>query len=660
LKSDFNNTITELLQYDAVGGASSKAIVRTQWFDEDSSTWTDFEDVEGRTLELSSINQRYLSYSFMPPVKRMSLTLNNFGQVYSTGSGDEKASILKKNLLIRCWSGFELTAAQEFDAVSDFDNNTKKVHVKKIGSKLFSDIASYTGTVTDAAELSLYGGTTYGATTYSPLGYYQKLETLINGEQTFSIVKINANSSNFDFKYRVSPFADFSGSVWSTFSDIVSGLNTKNISAGINDDYLEYLIRFKAPQWGTADFISTVTLTKADKQFLFKRGIFVADEPQFSNTKVTVQARDYLKKALETEINMPDMSSTTNIGTAVSFVLDRCNIPYDVSNWDLTSTTITVNGTLHEQLNNKSGWKILDLLMDAQNAGNDDWRLKTEEDGGMSLKKVPTDREADWSAHYFFNIENVNKNFDSDKQLQRVTMMNKDFIVDPEARLKTVSGTAGSTLHVTYGTTAVYVRYTDTLGAILTETDRSNTAIDFSMNSGDAYDIELFGCTPKNALTDEIFAERGNAQNIIKNDGSTYKRVNVFMDQAMAEDFTDFIIGLNGDPKKKVTLSMVSNPLIELNDNIVVFDLYTYTDDIYNLQSIREAWNDPSLKDTWILQDRGINLDPFIWDRNGLFSGVNDLKYDVGLVWDQDIDINATADSQDYDFLKSINMVGGI
>jgi hypothetical protein len=329
-------------------------------------------------------------------------------------------------------------------------------------------------------------------------------------------------------------------------------------------------------------------------------------------------------------------------------------VPYDVANWDLTGTTVTINSTLAEALNNKSGWQVLDLLMDAQNAGDDDWRLITEEDGSISLKKVPTAREADWNAHYFFNIERVNKNFDSDKQLQRVTVANKDFIVDEESSLKSISGTASSTLHITYGTSAIYVRYTDTLGAIVSETDRSNTAIDFSMNSGDAYDIEVFGCTPKNVITDEVWAESGNSDNVIKNDGATYKRVNPFLTQPQSEALADYMISLNGDPKKKVTVSFVSNPLIELNDNIVVYDLYTFTDDIYNLEKITESWKEPVLKDTWVLSDRGIQLFPFRWDRNGVNEGVNDLNYDIGLVWDQDLDINATADSVDYSDTKEI------
>jgi hypothetical protein len=122
----------------------------------------------------------------------------------------------------------------------------------------------------------------------------------------------------------------------------------------------------------------------------------------------------------------------------------------------------------------------------------------------------------------------------------------------------------------------------------------------------------------------------------------------------MADAWCDYMIERNADPRKKITLSMVSNPFLELNDKITVFDLYTYSDDIYHLQSIRETWREPVLKDTLILEDAGIDIGNYAWDRNGVNSGVSDFKYDIGLVWDQDIDINST-DTQDYSYQKSIN-----
>ena len=99
---------------------------------------------------------------------------------------------------------------------------------------------------------------------------------------------------------------------------------------------------------------------------------------------------------------------------------------------------------------------------------------------------------------------------------------------------------------------------------------------------------------------------------------------------------------------------MVSNPYLELNDKVVVYDKYTYTDDLFILSEIKEDWREPALKDTLVFKDSGLVLDPFIWDRNGIEPGINDIGYDRGFVWDQALPINATADDQNYDFLKAI------
>ncbi len=644
MKTNFSNTVRELMQYDVIGGASSKANVRTEWYDEVNSTWVVFEDIESRELEFSNKNKRYQSYSFLPPATKIDFVLNNFEQIYSTGSGNPKASILKKNLLVRAWSGFELTSGQTFDSVDDFATNTKFVHVQKTGSKLFSDISSYAGTVGNGLGLNLFGEDVYGGTLYSPLGYYLKRESITNIEQEFLRATSIVSSNQFDFFYRTSPIATFGSAGWRFFG-LNTGTNIINLNADLDDNFIEYGVRFKNPNWSNVDYVSTTTLTKTDNVFVLNRGTFVLDEPDFEDTKVKCSGRNYLKKALETKINMPDLSGGENIGTAISFVLDRCNIPYDRDNWDSTGTAVTVDGTIGTALNNISGWQSLDLLMDSLNAGNDDWRLKFEEDGGLSLKIIPTDREADWTAHYNFNIENISKDFDSDKQLQRITAVNKNFIVNKETLLASYSGTATSK-HLSYSS-AIYVRYTDANDVILSEDDRTNTAIDFSM-SGSTADIKVYGCTPRNAITNELWSELGNSDNIKSNNGSTYKKTNPFMNQAQLKSWTEYMISVNADPQKKVTLSMVSNPFLELNDKIVVFDLYTYTDDIYNLQSIKETWNDPVLKDVLTLEDSGVAIGAFTWDRNGIFSGLNDLTYDTGLVWDQDLTIGGS-DSRVYE-----------
>ena len=586
-----------------------------------------------------------MSYSFVPPSKEINFGLNNFGQVYSTGSGDAKASILKKNLLVRAWSGYELTSGVEYSESDDFITNVKFVHSQLDGGVVKLDSDSYTGTVSSDILSPLYDSTTYDATTYSYPAYYHKKFTTSNDEISSRKISASVSSNKFELSWKRP-----SGS-WQDWTVLNTGANEVDMTSDPTDDYVECAIRFKSNTWNTADYISTLGITTEDRVFLFKKGTFVLDEPTFNDTSVMCKGRDYLKKALETEINLPTYTSA-KVGTVASDILDRCNVPYTLANWATLSDTITIDGTIAEQLNNITGWKALDYLMDVANGNDAEYRLKTEENGGLSIKKIPLDSIADYSIHYKYNIENVKKNYNAEKQLQRITVMNKNVTVKAEELLKSYAGTA-STLHATYGSACLFVRYEDDNSAITSETARTNTAIDFAM-SGTTADIKVYGCKPRNAITNEIWAEKGNSANMLNNDGTTYKKVNPFMTQALANSYAEYMIDLYADPKKEIELTMVSNPYLELQDDCVVFDRYTYSDDIYGLQSITENFNDPSLKDTLILADRGVDLAPFVWDRNGLTAGVNDLHYGYGFVWDQDLDVNATADNTDYSYLKKV------
>jgi hypothetical protein len=660
LKSGLTNTISNLV-LDQVDGAVSKPAIKTEYYSDTQSTWKSFDtrDIESRTLNLENQNNRYQVHSFLPPAKTINLLLNNFDQQYSTGSGNPKATILKKNLLIRAWSGYDVgTASSQSTINDDFTSHNKFFHTQLLGGKVYNDSATESGnTFATASGITSYGGT-LGGGSYSPEGYYIKRFNLPLPQAAEPLkMQLAVSDNNMKFKYRVSQYEDMAGGVWSTFSSMATGTNTKTLAAGVNDNYIQYLVSWHSGSWNTATCLNTATLFYEDNETLFKQGVFITDEPKFGE-KVNITGRDYLRKALETQINLPTITGNA-IGTVIERVLDRTGIPYDVSNWDITSTTVTLDGTAVSSLNNQSGYKVLDKLMDALNAGNDDWQFQFNDLGQGQLKKIPTATEADDIIHYHFNIENISKDFDSDKQLQRVTAVNKDIIVNAESTLGNFTGTtSGTSLSLTY-TDALYVRYSDANDIILSETARGNTGVSFSVNSGVAYDINVFGCTPKNAITSEIWAERGNSNNIKLNDGDTFKNVNPFFNQTMAGEYSDYIIGKFGDPALRVQLTQFANPLIELNDNLLVFDKDTFSDTIMGLRAINESWSNPGYMQNLTLIDKGVAFGISRWDRNGIpaginnVSGINDIVW-ASLVWDYDLGPTATSDPDSYENTKKV------
>jgi hypothetical protein len=644
LSDKINNAVLTQLN-----GSSCSQVARTEYFDSLSSTWKEFDpnDVESRTTSLSTKNDRYQVTSFLPPAKKMTLVLNNFDQQYNTGIAGPKSNIVKKNLLIRASSGYDLTfIATTGEVNDDFTARTKFVHTQLDSGCIKSDVSQFFGTYDTAAFTNHYDSTTYDSETYTGLGYYKKtfqLPSLASLQQPTQIDLYSATNRH-RFKYKVSQYSDFFGSEWSTFSSIATGVNSKYLTADYNDNYIQYMMTYDANTYRDNDMLCTATLFYNDKTSISKKGVYIIDDPVFSE-KVNITGRDYLRKGLETEINIPPFTTATNISTLISRVLDRCSIPYDISEWDSTGTTALVSADNHNTFNNITGYKALDYFMDYLNAGDDDWQFQFGQDGNAILKNVVSKEELDHVVLANINVlGNATKSTDSDKQIQRVTALNKNITVNAEATLAIYTGTTdtSTSFHATYSSAALYVRYEDDNGVILSEDARGNTGITFSTRVSKPYTIRIFGCTPKNAITDEVWSERGNSDNILNNDGNTYKKTNILFTQTACDDYTDYVIAKFGQPASKVSYTQWANPFMNINDNCFFYDTDTSTNNILNVVSIKESWNPPALNEMVELIDTGDVLTGVSWDRNGVLVGINDLKYDSGVIWDMDVPFSQT------------------
>lgn len=642
MPSPSNNKVNQAI-LSQIDGSSCRQRTKTEYYSDAAATWKEFDptDIESRSISLSTKNDRYQVQSFLPPAKTISLSLNNFNQQYNTGAGDPKSSILKKNLLIRAWSGYDLTfIATTGNFNDDFIDRTKFVHTKLVSGTVTPIVTDFTGTYDTAAFLNVYDGNTYDTNTYTGLGYYKKTLTLpsLSSKQKPTKLVLNTSTNRHQFKYKVSPYSDFFGAAWSTFSNIATGSNTKLLDANYDANYIQYLLTYDASTFSNAFSLNTATLYYDDKTYLQQKGLFIIDDPVLGE-KVSIKGRDYFKKALETEINMPPFTSPVLVTTLMTKALDRCNIPYDITEWDSSATTATMLAADHSTLNNISGYKMMDLLMDYMNAGSDNWQFQFSDGGNALLKNVPNRSVIDFVVNANINIlGNASKSTDSDKQVQRVTMTNKNIVVNAESTLATYTGTTTNPglLYATYSSASLYVRYEDDNDVILTEYYRSNTAVRFTTKNTQPYTIRIYGCTAKNAITDEVYAERGNSDNIISNSGSTYKKTNSLFTQTACDKFVDYVITTFGEPQKTAKYSQWSNPFMVINDNVSFFDKDTSSNSIFNITGINESWNPPALNESVSLQDTGLSLTGLTWDMNGMSAGIDDLRMDSGFVYDQD------------------------
>ena len=311
-----SNTIGDYI-VDQIDGAISSPIIKTEYYSDTQSTWKTIasEFIENRTINSSSQNDRYQVQSFVPPVKTLDLILNNFDQGWNDDGA--RAGIIAKNRLIRCWSGLNMPVGTDTTLTDDFATDTKFVETVKSGSTVIAQYSGYSGTISTASEFgySTYGSSaTYGSALYGQLGYYQKMFTIPEAEENeASHIKLNVSSNKFSFKYRVGSDSAFIGSTWYEYRALASGVNSLGLTADNNQNFVQYIVRFDGNTYG-ADILNSAELHYKDRSELFKQGTFILDQPKF-NEKVNCQGRDYLRKALETEINMP---SVTNEGMFIS------------------------------------------------------------------------------------------------------------------------------------------------------------------------------------------------------------------------------------------------------------------------------------------------------------------------------------------------------
>jgi len=290
MKGGVSNTISEVIQYDHVSGPVSKPVIKTEYFNDSTGTFVEFEnDIESRSLSISNENEQYQVYSFMPPVKTLNLSINNFGQKYSAGNtASEFNDVLKKNTLIRAWSGYELTfAAQSLTMNDDYTTRAKFVHTQLLSGNVCSDITSYTGTVSPFAELGvLLSAGSLGATTYAFPGYYHKRMRLTGSQSIRPTEATLITSSNeLKFKYRTGRNLNMLGSDFSTYTTLATGSNAISLNSKIGDKFIEYFVRFENTAWSTSVCVNTVSIAYNDNAQFFKQGTFITDDPKLTDAK---------------------------------------------------------------------------------------------------------------------------------------------------------------------------------------------------------------------------------------------------------------------------------------------------------------------------------------------------------------------------------------
>jgi hypothetical protein len=295
------------------------------------------------------------------------------------------------------------------------------------------------------------------------------------------------------------------------------------------------------------------------------------------------------------------------------------------------------------------------------------------DDGYLELILKPdTATSADYVMDYRSNIFSLSKGYTSNNLLQRMTIMQKDHTVGAETQLDTDTFTTAGSKTLSWGSESIYKRLVveynaSSADATVTVTAVTNTSITMTV-AGTTLDVDVtaygdsLNSTPppcgewlvnNNHVISK--AKQFTAGLQLRN-GFTNKITNVFVpDDATAATIASVYGDEFGNRRFELSVAGVGNPLLEINDKVMVFEHYTNSSSIFIMTGINHSFqsNGAEYKSSFKFVDFGFTLAQLIWDLNGMLPGAGDLDFDIGYLWEQDLGY-VFEDANDYSLTKEV------
>jgi hypothetical protein len=284
----------------------------------------------------------------------------------------------------------------------------------------------------------------------------------------------------------------------------------------------------------------------------------------------------------------------------------------------------------------------------------------------------------DMMIDYRLNIQSISKGYDSSNFLARMIVYDSkpetsaEYLLFEEtyttAGAKTKSWSANSPPSG-YITSAVNLRFVKTVTAgnpTFEMTAQGPTSIGFTVANDGAFSVTLkvYGTYIKDDYTGSA-AEFCQIENILKSIGAMKEFENRFITEfADAYALAETLIDVYGDPLFLISCEVRYNPLIEIGDKLLVYEINTSTQSICSVTEISYKYNASSARIgmTLSLADIGYDFLYPNWDRHNILNsgtmaeGIDDLTWDFGYIWDSDIPYNQTEDTTDYENLISVEV----
>lgn len=639
----------EYILYEAVDGSQSKPLAGLMYLDDAGvKQWAD--DVTSITVSKGKRNKQYGKFLLMPPVFTVSAAMSNKDEIYSPGGTLE--NVLDINRKLYPYMGYLTDTAVDTAKSFVLASARQFYHTVVSGTTIISSSSNVSPALTTFKHLPgitdswmIYDAETYDDGYYAPAGYYEseilRIRDIYIGEKPKQI-KVTSTTTKVDIYYRISnDKTDIENNITSfvLLGTCAVGANTWTMPTITNERYIQLAFVFNDSTYGESA-VSAPQLVYDDYSELFEQGEYLLDAPSFSSQRgnyiASFSGRDNLKRALETKVSTPDISSPTDIATIIRNIATRAKMPWTATSIPLTTyTTSSADGYTNR--------KALDCFEECVQYLNtfDDYRLWIDVDGNLTLGIKQTDvTGADWVVNYRYNAKTLQKQKTADMLLQRIMASNDSITMNAETQLDTDNFTTTGNKTLSWVTAAVNKRWEVTVNsgdAVVTYVSNTATSMTFSV-TGTTIDVDItvHGCTIDSPPA--CYAEEYNATQYEDGEGITHEIVNRYLTSTDAADLCARMAADYGTPEYTVSVEIPLNPLIELNDRLLVMEKNTNTKTIYVVESISHSFaaKGAAAKTSLSLRDIGFTYASYVYDRGDIV-GLTDMQYDNGFVYEYDI-----------------------
>ncbi len=610
-------------------------------------------------IEVLAEPPRYANTAYDPAAASCEFVVVNKNGAYSPkNSSSVQSGVLVTNRIFKFYDSKKLSVApspvEQAFVLSEFT----PYFTKLLGGVVVPDVANLGGNAqTYLSDLfTNYGGSTYGGSEYAPSGYALfsfDLSTIIPraGTVTTQTIKLTANSTYGRVFFRMgATLAELNAgnnnsSGWTEAGYTESG--EVEFPVGLSNVYaLQVIVLNEAPTWSADQFtISAVSFTYLEVVEWVLLGSFYLDDPKLQEkrgaalSEIKVTGRNAWKKALESKMNIRDLSGGVYIQDLVKEIFDFCGITYTVSSIaDLSAYGArTAGGGYDDQVSASQ------ILRDIMLIVGKEYRMRVDDNNVGYIELRPTAALADVVFHYR-NYVQASQQYRSEKQLQRFTVFSDQQVLDVQVDLgaETVFTTEGVHAAITWSGKAIAKSWEIVLQSgemRITDVVFTNTSAVFTTEGEGSITVQVTG--NKFKTTDpQYVGEAANASNLQGNEGFSVQDENpLVISDAECKSIAEKKISEFGRPAYDIDVEWpYLFSLLEINDPALVYSKDFFEDGIYAVIGFTHELKSETDKFTTVqLRDTGARISDtgaIVYDRDRPPISGAAVPHDNGFIYD--------------------------